>query len=83
MKKVISFVVLLVLLSLHIFAQSKDNKIEEKPSLDGIWILEKVEGPSYLSVKDYEDYVLAISSVSDQLKIKKNMFLEENPRISN
>jgi len=79
MKKVISFVVLLVLLSLHIFAQSKDNKIEEKPSLDGIWILEKVEGPSYLSVKDYEDYVLAISSANNQLKIKKKYVFRGEP----
>ncbi len=79
MKKVISLITLSVLLSLYIFAQTKDNKIEEKPNLDGTWILEKVEGPSYLSIKDYEDYVLVISSVNDKLKIKKSYAFRGEP----
>jgi len=72
MKKVISLIILSVLLILHISAQTKDNKIEEKPNFDGTWILEKIESPRYANIKDYENYLLVISFVNDQLKIKKS-----------
>ncbi len=72
MKTVIPLITLSVLLSLHIFAQTKDNKIEKKPNPDGTWILEKIESPRYLNIKDYENYFLVISFDNDQMKIKKS-----------
>lgn len=62
MKEVISLITLSVLLSLHIFAQTKDNKIEGKPNVDGTWVLQKFKGSNCLSIKDFENYLLIISS---------------------
>ena len=79
MRKVISLIILSVLLSLHIFAQTKNNKTEEKLNLDGTWVLEKFEGSSYLSIKDFENYLLIISSAKNELKIKKSYVFRGEP----
>jgi len=79
MKKVIPLITLSILLSLHVFAQTKKNEIQEKPNFNDTWILERIESSlKVVNIRDYKNYFLVISLIGDEFKIKKTTILKTN-----